>query len=92
MSDIEKVKQLRKSTGAIAKMLSSRGFEFDADSYNNLEMQRKSLQVKNEELKSQRNINSRNIGIAKSKNEDTSESMLSVEKVNNEIVGFENKL
>ena len=78
-------KILRKSTGAIAKMLSRRGFEFDADSYNNLEMQRKSLQVKNEELKSQRNINSRNIGIAKSKNEDTSESMLSVEKVNNEI-------
>jgi len=85
-------KILRQSASEVARMLERRGFEFDADGYNKLESKRKSLQIKNEELKNQRNISSKNIGIAKSKNEDILSLMQIVEEVNKDIKVNEKQL
>ena len=63
-------KILRQSAHDVAKNLACRGYEFDANLYLELEVQRKNLQVENEELKNKRNIKNTNIGVKKSKSED----------------------
>ena len=85
-------KILRNSAHDVAKNLAWRGYEFDANLYLELEVQRKNLQVENEELKNKRNINSKNIGVKKSKSEDTSDLIQLGEEVNNLLSKNEVKL
>ena len=85
-------KILRQSAHDVAKNLARRGYEFDANLYLQLETQRKSLQVENEELKNKRNINSKSIGVTKSKNEDISKLMQIGEEINDLLSGNEGEL
>jgi len=85
-------KILRQSTHDVAKNLARRGYEFNVNLYLKLDNQRKSLQIENEELKNKRNVNSKNIGIVKSKNEDISDLIQIGERINDLLIGNEREL
>lgn len=72
---------LRTDLDTVVKRLASRGFDFDAAGFQALEDQRKSLQVKTEELQNRRNVASKGIGQAKSRGED-------IEPLKAEIAGL----
>ncbi len=63
-------KQLRTNIDDIAKNLAQRGFKLDVEKFNQLEEQRKAIQVKTQELQSKRNTRSKSIGQAKARGED----------------------
>ncbi|WP_044409349.1 serine--tRNA ligase [Thiomicrospira microaerophila] len=63
-------KLLRNDMGAVVEKLARRGFRFDAETFNQLEQQRKDLQVKTEQLQAQRNQSAKAIGKAKAQGED----------------------
>lgn len=85
-------KLLRTEFDEVAKQLSRRGLKLDKKHFSDLEDQRKNLQVKTEELQGQRNTNSKLIGQAKSKGEDTSEILVAMEKINQDLKTNEAKL
>ena len=64
-------KVLRSSIEDVKKLLSSRGFELDTKSWVDFESLRKELQGSTEELQSELNALSKEIGSFKSKNKDT---------------------
>ncbi|MEQ9023255.1 MAG: serine--tRNA ligase, partial [Pseudomonadales bacterium] len=61
---------LRNEPELIAERLSVRGYQLDVETLNNLEEQRKALQVETESLQAERNKSSKAIGQAKAKGED----------------------
>lgn len=62
--------KLRNDTQAVADGLKPRGYELDVAAYTVLEEQRKALQLKTQDLQSQRNQSAKSIGQAKAKGED----------------------
>lgn len=64
------IKMLRADAKAIAKRLAGRGFKLDTAKLDELETARKQVQTETQELQSQRNSVSKQIGIAKGKGED----------------------
>ena len=60
------IQLLRHDVKAIAQRLATRGYEFDTNRFHTLEEQRKSVQIKTEELQAARNSLSKQIGILKS--------------------------
>ena len=85
-------KKLRQSIDEIANNLARRGFKFDTKAYANLNNDRKKLQIENEDLKSKRNSISRDIGMAKSKGDDTADLMKSSEEINTALSENESQL
>ena len=85
-------KKLRQSIDEIANNLARRGFKFDTEAYVNLNDDRKKLQIENEDLKSKRNSISRDIGMAKSKGDDTGDLMKSSEEINTALSENESQL
>lgn len=79
------IKQLRNDIENIAKNLLKRGFKFDIDKFNHLEVLRKELQIKMQDLQKQRNEKSKEIGFRKSKGEDIQPIFYSMEKINQEL-------
>jgi len=63
-------KLIRNELDAVAKNLARRDFQLDVETLEKLEVQRKSLQVKTQELQNERNSRSKVIGQAKAKGED----------------------
>ena len=63
-------KLLRTQPDTVVRKLASRGFEWQVDAFEQLEQQRKDLQVKTEQLQAERNQRSKAIGQAKAKGED----------------------
>jgi seryl-tRNA synthetase len=61
---------LRENPQQVAERLATRGFQFDVDVWNELETQRKTLQVATQELQQERNSRSAEIGQAKARGED----------------------
>lgn len=78
-------KFLRKDIENTAARLKSRGFELDVDTFNGLEEQRKSLQVKTEELQNERRVRSKSIGKAKAAGEDIQPLLADVAKLGDEL-------
>lgn len=74
-------KLLRQSASEVAANLARRGFAFDTDFYRQLEDRRKSLQVETEELRNERNRNSKSIGKAKAQGEDIAPLLTSVKEL-----------
>ncbi len=66
------VQLLRTDVHAVAKRLSTRGFELDIAQFEQLEQERKALQVRTQALQAERNQISKRIGQAKAKGEDVS--------------------
>src|SRR5574337_1127310 len=63
-------KLLRTDAENVARNLARRGFVLDTAGYARLETQRKELQTRMEQLRSERNSRSKEIGMAKSKGQD----------------------
>ncbi len=71
-------KLLRSDLEGTARALKRRGFVLDTASYGALENSRKELQTHMEQLRNERNARSKEIGIAKSKGQDTAPLMAQV--------------
>ena len=82
-------KLLRQETAAVAANLARRGFDFDTDAYLALEERRKTLQVETEELRNERNTNSKNIGKAKTQGEDIAPLLEAVKKLGDKLDNHE---
>ncbi|HSH43467.1 MAG TPA: serine--tRNA ligase [Arenicellales bacterium] len=76
---------LRKDPEQAAERLKLRGFELDVARFRELEEQRRTHQVRTEELRNERNQASKAIGQAKSRGEDASELMARMKEVNREL-------
>jgi seryl-tRNA synthetase len=72
------IQQLRKEMPQVVEGLLRREYTFDEATFSELEAERKSLQVRTEELQATRNAASKQIGILKSQGQDTSGVMAEV--------------
>mgnify|MGYP000947655900 CR=1 FL=1 len=79
------IQLLRNDIEITKEKLASRGFELDAATFQSLENTRKVLQVKTQDLQEKRNSISKEIGIAKSKNENTDALMASVNAISDDL-------
>jgi len=79
------IQLLRKEIDTVATRLKSRGFDFDVDAFNALEAQRKSIQVRTEELQSQRNKLSKEIGVRKAQKLPADDIMAQVAGIGDEL-------
>ncbi len=61
---------LRKDLDAVVKRLASRKVEFDVDTFNHLELQRKNIQTETEALQAKRNALAKEIGMLKGQGKD----------------------
>lgn len=61
---------LRNEPEQVADRLAIRGYQLDIQEFQRLDQQRRDIQLRTEELQSERNSRSKNIGIAKAKGED----------------------
>ena len=84
-------KKLRQQFDEIANNLARRGFKFDI-AYVNLNDDRKKLQIANEDLEEQEKSISREIGMAKSKGDDTGDLMKVLEEINTALSENESQL
>ncbi len=79
------IQLLRKDIDAVAARLAQRKFNLDVTAFNALESERKAIQIRTEELQSQRNTLSKQIGILKGKGEDTGPVMSQVAGIGDEL-------
>jgi len=86
------VQLLRNDLEGTAHRLKGRGFELDASRFQELERERKGVQMRTQELQAKRNQSSKQIGIAKSKGEDVSAIMAEVANLGDELKAAEEKL
>ncbi len=80
---------LRTQLETVVANLAKRGTVLDIDKFKKMEESRKSLQMKTQQLQSQRNAISKAIGQAKAKKEDASQLMKEVEGVSAELTTTE---
>ena len=78
-------KQLRTDLDNIAIQLAKRGFTLDTATLTALEDQRKSIQVKTQELQNERNTRSKSIGQAKARGEDIVPLLAAVSQLGNDL-------
>jgi len=76
---------LRNELEACAAKLATRGYQLDVAIFQQLEDQRKALQVETQRLQSERNSQSKSIGQAKAKGEDVSAILESVSKIGEQL-------
>ena len=76
----------------IARQLARRGFKLDKVSFSDLEAKRKSVQTRTQELQSERNSKSKEIGKVKAAGGDASEIMKEVGSLGEELKQSEDKL
>jgi len=86
------IQLLRSDIETTKEKLASRGFDLDASFFQSLENTRKALQVKTQDLQEKRNSISKEIGIAKSKNENTDALMASVNVISDDLKTGESDL
>ena len=83
------IQLFRTDLDGTAKRLSGRGFSLDVDAFRALENERKTIQVKTQELQAKRNQSSKLIGQAKAKGEDASAIMAEVAHLGDELKAAE---
>lgn len=86
------IQMLRTDLAGVAKRLAGRGFQLDVAVFRALEDERKSIQVRTQELQAKRNQSSKLIGQAKAKGEDTSTIMAEVANLGDELKASEAQL
>ncbi|GDX55073.1 serine--tRNA ligase [Methylophilaceae bacterium] len=86
------IQLLRNDIEITKEKLASRGFELDAATFQSLENTRKVLQVKTQDLQEKRNSISKEIGIAKSKNENSDALMVNVNAISDDLKVGESEL
>ncbi len=85
-------KLLRTDIENVAKKLAKHGYELDVNKFNELESQRKEVQVKTQELQSERNTKSKGIGKAKAAGEDIKPLLAEVSTLGDELDTAKSKL
>lgn len=78
-------KLLRTELNDVAEQLKKQGFTLDVAALNTLEEQRKSIQVKTQELQNERNTRSKSIGQAKARGEDIAPLLAAVSQLGAEL-------
>ncbi|WBA09523.1 serine--tRNA ligase [Salinivibrio kushneri] len=78
-------KLLRTELEETAQKLARRGFTLDVDAMRELEEQRKSLQIRTEQLQAERNSRSKSIGQAKAKGEDIAPLLAEVANLGDQL-------
>lgn len=78
-------KLVRTQLTEIAERLATRGFALDVARFEALESQRKSVQVRTEQLQAERNSRSKTIGQAKARGEDIAPLLADVDRMGNEL-------
>jgi seryl-tRNA synthetase len=86
------IAQLRKDIAAIAARLKARPFDLDVEGFNALEGERKSVQMRTEELQAKRNALSKQVGQLKAKGEDASAVLAEVASIPDEVKALEGQL
>jgi seryl-tRNA synthetase len=76
---------LRHDLAATARALQERGYSLDTAAFEELEARRKTLQIKVEELQSQRNSSAKSIGQAKARGEDIQPLLEAVARLGDEL-------
>ena len=76
---------LRDNPQLVADQLQKRGFKFDVPAFIALDAQRKALQVATQALQNERNQRSKDIGLAKSRNEDITPMRVDVGRISDEM-------
>ncbi len=76
---------LRDNPQYVADQLKKRGFTFDVPAFIALDSQRKALQVATQALQNERNQRSKDIGLAKSRNEDITPMRTEVGRISDEM-------
>ena len=86
------IQQLRNDLDGVVARLKVRNFDFDKEKFIELEKERKIVQTVTQDLQSKRNNASKQIGIAKSKGEDTSTIMGEIANLGDELKAYEGML
>ena len=86
------IQQLRSNLDAVAEGLAKRGKPIDFTEFKALEAERKTLQTRTQELQSQRNTLSKQIGMLKGQGKDASEVMAQVGAIGDELKSSETRL
>jgi seryl-tRNA synthetase len=86
------IQLLRKDIGEVAARLGARGFVLDTARFDTLEAERKTIQIRTQELQSRRNSLSKQIGMLKGKGEDTTAVMAEVAGLGDELKQMEDQL
>ncbi|HEX4550424.1 serine--tRNA ligase [Pseudomonas sp.] len=85
-------KLLRDQTQEVAERLASRGFSLDVARIESLEERRKTVQIRTEKLRAERNARSKSIGQAKARGEDIAPLMADVEFMASELESGKSEL
>jgi len=85
-------KLFRTDLESLAKELGRRGYELDTKAVEGLEARRRDLQIKTQELQSERNSRSKDIGAAKAKGEDIEPLLAQVNDLGEELKRCEQDL
>jgi seryl-tRNA synthetase len=86
------IQALRNDIDSVVAKLKSRQFVFNTEKFTALEVERKSVQTRTQELQAKRNNGSKQIGIAKSKGEDVSAIMAEVAGLGEQLKADESRL
>ncbi|MDD4977033.1 MAG: serine--tRNA ligase [Gallionella sp.] len=86
------IQNLRNDLAAVATRLATRGFVLDTAKFERLEAERKTIQVRTQELQAKRNASSKQIGFAKSKGEDVTAILAEVANLGDELKQAETQL
>jgi seryl-tRNA synthetase len=86
------IKLLRADPAAVAANLARRGFVLDVDAYKQLEESRKKLQMRSDELRSERNTQAKAVGMAKAKGQDVALLLAQSQSVIGELVSTDLEL
>ena len=86
------IQLLRTNLVGSAKRLAGRGFQLDTETFGALENERKTIQIKTQELQAKRNQSSKVIGQAKAKGEDAAAIMAEVATLADELKAGEAQL
>ncbi|CAM3972590.1 serine--tRNA ligase [Psychrobacter arenosus] len=85
-------KLLRQDLTALKDQLAARGYELDTSFWEQVESERKSLQVKTEDLQARRNAGAKQVGVLKKNGEDASELLAEMQTISGDIKQAEEEL
>ena len=86
------IQLLRNDFDQVAAKLATRGFKLDKEAFAALELERKQVQTRTQELQAKRNAVSKQIGLAKSKGEDVATIMAEVAGLGDQLKADEEHL
>lgn len=86
------IQVLRNDIQSAERKLESRGFVLDVACFQSLEVERKAVQTRTQELQAQRNAASKAIGMKKARGEDASEILAEVASIGDELKANETSL